>query len=179
MSGSAVGSVDDTEIVDIGRGCVALGDVHTSNPASKVALIVRGGCTFAEKVQGAEAAGAVGTVVFNNAPGNFGGTLGDFTSAGPSVSISQEDGQTLQGDISGGVTVVDLSVIATDYELVSGTSFSGPHAAGVAALVKSVDPTLSPIQVRKIIATTAEPLGPKVIFGRGMVRADAAVEAAQ
>jgi serine protease len=144
-----------------------------------VALIVRGDCSFAEKVEGAEDAGAVGTVVFNNAPGNFSGTLGEFTSTGPSVSVSQEDGQTLQGDISGGVTIVDLSVVATDYELVSGTSFSGPHVAGVAALVKSVDPSLSPIQVRKIIETTAEPLGPNVIFGNGMVRADAAVNAAQ
>jgi hypothetical protein len=49
----------------------------------------------------------------------------------------------------------------------------------VAALVKSIDPTLSPIQVRKIIETTAERLGPKVIFGNGMVRADRAVDAAQ
>lgn len=180
MSGSAVASVLSTEIVDVGRGCVtSLGDIHTADPTGKVALIVRGDCSFAEKVEGAEAAGAVGTIVFNNAPGNFSGTLGEFTSTGPSVSVSQEDGQTLQGDISGGVTIVDLSVVATDYELVSGTSFSGPHVAGVAALVKSVDPSLSPIQVRKIIETTAEPLGPNVIFGNGMVRADAAVNAAQ
>jgi hypothetical protein len=33
--------------------------------------------------------------------------------------------------------------------------------------------------VRNIIEATAEPLGPKVIFGNGMVRADAAVEAAE
>ena len=44
--------------------------------------------------------------------------------------------------------------------------------------MKSANPGLSPIQVRKIIETTAEPLGPKVIFGNGMVRADLAVEAA-
>jgi serine protease len=180
MSGSAVGTVDDTEIVDVGRGCVAtLGDVHETDPAGKVALIVRGDCSFAEKVEGAEDAGAVGTVVFNNAPGNFGGTLGEYVATGPSVSVSQEDGQILQADINAGVTLVDLSVVATDYELVSGTSFSGPHAAGVAALVQSVDPGLSPIEVRKIILTTAEPLGPKATFGNGMVRADAAVEAAE
>ena len=149
------------------------------NPADKVALIVRGACSFAEKVFFAELAGAVGTVVFNSAPGNFNGTLGAFASAGPSVSLSEADGQTLQAEITGGITLVDLSVVATDYELVSGTSFSGPHVAGVAALVKSVDSSLSPIQVRKIIEMTAEPLGPKVIFGNGMVRADAAVDAAQ
>jgi len=180
MTGSAVASVTGVEIVDVGRGCVAtLDDIHTADPSGKVALMVRGDCSFAEKVEGAEAAGAVGTVVFNNAPGNFGGTLGEFTSTGPAVSVSQEDGQALQGDINAGVTIVDLSVVATDYELVSGTSFSGPHAAGVAALVKSVDPSLSPIEVRNVIKTTAEPLGPKVIFGNGMVRSDTAVEAAQ
>lgn len=180
MTGSAVGSLDGAEIVDVGRGCVVSeGDVHTTDPSGKVALIVRGTCSFAEKVEGAEAAGAVGTVVFNNAPGNFSGTLGEFASAGPAVSISQEDGLVLQAEMAIGVTLVDLSVVATDYDLVSGTSFSGPHAAGVAALVKSAAPELSPIDVRNILETTAEPLGPKVIFGAGMVRADAAVDAAQ
>jgi subtilisin family serine protease len=180
MAGSAVGSVEDTEIVDVGRGCVdTLGDVHATDPAGKVALIVRGDCSFAEKVEGAEDAGAVGTVVYNNAPGNFGGTLGEYASQGPSVSISQEEGLALQSDIEAETTIVDLRVVATDYELVSGTSFSGPHAAGVVALVRAVAPGLSPIEVRNIIEATAEPLGPKVIFGNGMVRADAAVEAAE
>ena len=177
MTGSAVASVAGTEIVDVGRACDT--DSLADDPAGKIALIVRGTCTFAEKVENAETAGAVGTVVFNNVAGNFSGTLGDFSSAGPSVSISQADGQTLQAEISGGVTIVDLSVVATDYDLVSGTSFSGPHVAGVAALVKSAHSGLSPIQVRKIVEMTAEPLGPKVIFGNGMVRADAAVGAAQ
>lgn len=177
MSGSAVASVAGVEIVDVGRACNV--DVLADDPTGKVALIVRGACSFAEKVQNAENAGAAGTVVFNNIPGNFNGTLGAFVSAGPSVSISQAEGQTLQSEISSGVTIVDLSVVATDYDLVSGTSFSGPHVAGVAALVKSAHPGLSPIQVRKIIEMTAEPLGPTVIFGNGMVRADAAVAAAQ
>jgi subtilisin len=77
-----------------------------------------------------------------------------------------------------GVTMVNLRVDATDYDLVSGTSFSGPHVAGVAALVKSANAELSAIQVRQIIEKTAEPVGPSVVFGRGMVRADLAVEAA-
>lgn len=180
MTGSAVGDVLGIEVVDVGRGClVSQGDVHTADPAGKVALIVRGACTFAEKVSSAEAAGAVGTIVYNNQPGNFFGTLGSFVAAGPAVSLSQAEGQALAADIAGGTTIVDLRVIATDYELINGTSFSGPHVAGVAALVKSVNPGLSPIEVRKIIEMTAEPIGPKVIFGNGMVRADFAVQAAQ
>jgi subtilisin family serine protease len=177
MFGSAVASVSNTEIVDVGRACNVDLPLPT-NPAGKVALIVRGACTFAEKVQNAEAAGAVGTVIFNNQPGNFGGTLGAFSAAGPSVSISQADGQTLQAEILSGQTLVDLGVVATDYALVNGTSFSGPHVAGVAALVKEVDSGLSPIEVRKIIEMTAESLGPNVIFANGMVRADLAEQAA-
>jgi len=176
MTGSAVATVLNTEILDVGLACSAL---PAGSLAGKVALIVRGTCTFATKVGNAEGAGAVGSIVFNNAAGNFFGTLGAFASAGPAVSLSQADGQTLAGEIAGGTTSVDVGVVAVDYGLVSGTSFSGPHVAGVAALVKSVDPTLSPIEVRKIIETTAEPLGAQVIFGAGMVRADSAVNAAQ
>ena len=39
--------------------------------AGKIALISRGGCSFATKVNNAEAAGALGLVVFNNVPGLF------------------------------------------------------------------------------------------------------------
>lgn len=180
MTGSAVATLEEAEIVDVGRACVeSENDALAADPSGKVALIVRGACAFAEKVEAAEAAGAIGTVVFNNEPGLFAGTLGEFTAAGPSVSLSQEDGQALQADIAAGVTTVRLSVVATDFELVSGTSFSGPHVAGVAALVRSVNPDLSPIEVRKIVENTAEPLGGEFVFGNGMVRADAAVSATQ
>ncbi len=177
MTGSAVAAVAGTEIVHVGRGCNA--DSYLADPAGKVALIRRGACSFAEKVARAEAAGAVGTVVANNIPGNFNGTLGSFVAAGPSASVSQADGDVLVAETDAGTTTVDYSVIATDYELVDGTSFSAPHVAGVAALVKSVNPALSAIEVRKIIESTAEPIGPQVIFGAGMVRADLAVQAAQ
>lgn len=177
MTGTALGNLAAAQIVDVGRACN--GDAMTDNPAGQVALVVRGACAFSEKVANAEAAGAVATVVFNNAPGNFAGTLGTFTAAGPAVSLSQAEGQALAADIAGGATLVNLSVVATDYELVSGTSFSGPHVAGVAALVLAVNPYLTPVEVRTIIRETAEALGPQVIFGTGMVRADWAVDAAQ
>jgi serine protease len=160
----------------VGLACEASGALAPLN--GQVALIQRGDCPFAEKVSRAEAAGAIGTIVYNNEPGNFDGTLGEYEATGPSVSLSQEQGNALRTDAVAGVTLVNLSVVATDYDLVSGTSFSGPHVAGVAALVRSANPALSPIEVRKIIETTAEPIGPKVIFGNGMVRADLAVDAA-
>jgi len=47
--------------------------------------------------------------------------------------------------------------------------FSKPQ---VSALVKSVNPKLPPIQVRKIIEKAAEPPGANVLFANGMVRED-------
>ena len=71
-------------------------------PAGSIALVQRGThdpaftCTFAIKALNAEAAGAVGIVVYNNQAGALSGTLGatydrDF----PAVGITQTLGQTL------------------------------------------------------------------------------------
>ncbi|MGE5630697.1 MAG: PA domain-containing protein [Caulobacteraceae bacterium] len=49
----------------------------TADVNGKIALIQRGEITFAEKVQNAADAGAVGVIIFNNRPGAVNGTLGD------------------------------------------------------------------------------------------------------
>lgn len=63
----------------------------------------------------------------------------------------------------------------------SGTSFSSPVAAGVAAAVMSANPALSSSQVESILYTTALDLGAAgrdPYYGYGRVNADAAVKAA-
>jgi len=187
MTGSAIASAENVdnvmaEAVDVGRMCLqTAGDAAPGDLTGKIAVIIRGACSFAEKVFFAEAHGAAGTVIYNNVAGNFFGTLGSFQAAGPSVSISNSEGVALAAEISSGTTMVNLDVFRSHilYNFISGTSFSGPHVAGVAALVKSANPDLSPIEVRKIIEMTAEPIGHQLIFGTGMVRADEAVNAAQ
>lgn len=67
------------------------------------------------------------------------------------------------------------------YASVSGTSFSAPVTAGVAALVMAANPSLSTAQVEQILKSTAKDLGASgydVYFGHGRVDAAAAVAAA-
>jgi subtilisin family serine protease len=69
----------------------------------------------------------------------------------------------------GGVRIVDLNISgAVNYAEVYGTSYSAPLVAGIAALMKSLDPTLSASEIREIIIKTATPQVPlegKVVSG--------------
>lgn len=68
------------------------------------------------------------------------------------------------------------------YSNATGTSYAGPVAAGVAALVLGVHPGLQPADVESILESTARDLGPAgwdPAFGRGRVDAAAAVALAQ
>jgi len=93
------------EIVDVGRGCVdadvnAPGnqtDPYLADPNGKLALIVRGACSFNEKYLRAVGAGATGVVIYNSVPGNFAGTLGAAPAGDePGVSISQAAGNFIK-----------------------------------------------------------------------------------
>ncbi|MEZ5978338.1 MAG: S8 family serine peptidase [Planctomycetota bacterium] len=67
---------------------------------------------------------------------------------------------------------------SADYAALSGTSFASPFAAGVAALVLSADPSLTPSEVEGVLASTATDLGAAGKdddFGHGLLRAGAAV----
>ena len=61
-----------------------------------------------------------------------------------------------------------------DYHLGTGTSYASPYAAGVAALVLSCNPSLSPEQVEKRMQKGCDDLGTKghdVFYGWGLVNA--------
>ena len=78
------------------------------------------------------------------------------------------------------------------YKLLDGTSMASPHVAGVAALIRSVDPKLTPAQVRVKLAQEANDLacptsgagectgsaGNNSFYGEGLVDAAEAVGAA-
>lgn len=155
-------------------------EIASLDLTGKIALIERGDITFAEKVGNVASEGALAAVIYNNAAGNFVGTLGEL-SAIPAVSISREEGLALKTQLDAGPTVkVHLVVIAIDYDLASGTSFSAPHVSGVAALVIAAS-GLRGEDVRLILQQTATDLGDPgydTVFGFGLVNAEAAVAAA-
>ena len=70
----------------------ALGDAVKG----KIVILSRGTITYVEKHQNAEAAGAIGCIVYNNAPGVSGIDLTNSTATIPCVSITQADGALIR-----------------------------------------------------------------------------------
>ena len=103
--------------------------------AGQLALIERGELFFSTKIDNAEAAGAVGVVIFNNVEGLFSGEL--LVPAGdnlPAIAISQADGNTLLERTGEVFRLFNEFNEAVAYELQSGTSMSAPFVAGAVAL---------------------------------------------
>ncbi len=201
------GTLGDIASVGDPLGCIA---PPAGSLRGLMALVGRGTCTFLQKIQNLETAGATGAIFYNN-PGDdtllvAGGLNG---TAIPSILISYDDGQTIRkylvanpqapvsispnlsavnittfnqlapfsshGPVIGTAALkpdvaavgVDLYLAGESYDpngelysangyLVSqGTSFSAPQVAGIAALVKQQNPTLSAIQIRSSVVTTA------------------------
>jgi minor extracellular serine protease Vpr len=98
-----------TEEVAVAEPLLACDDTPITNPEEldgKIALVQRGVCPFSEKHLNVQDAGAIGIIVYNNAPGDpivMGGE-----SAGieiPGLMISLDDGELLHDAIDDGETV--------------------------------------------------------------------------
>ncbi|CAL9467251.1 M28 family metallopeptidase [Streptomyces sp. enrichment culture] len=77
----------------------------------KVALIQRGGCTFAVKQANAAAAGAVAALVYNNVEGTLSGTLGSSDAAKiPTGGVSKADGEALAAAVAAGPVEVHVEI---------------------------------------------------------------------
>jgi minor extracellular serine protease Vpr len=121
------------EVVYVGRGCTATeGDTLLANPSGKVALLVRGACTFNEKYQGAIDAGAVGVVIHNNVTGLFAG--GGVTDRGFfGVGISLADGQHIRSLLDAAeVVTLDWTDVRIDAPNPTGGLISSFSSYGLA-----------------------------------------------
>jgi thermitase len=103
------------------------------------------------------------------------GTLASFSTYGNGLFISAPGENIRTTDRSGGD-----GYGAGDTTTISGTSFASPYTAGVAALVLSVDPTLTPDELENILSSTAVDYGSggyDTTFGHGFINAKAALDA--
>lgn len=136
----------------------------------KICLIDRGNISFHDKVANCESSGGVGAIVINNEPGMLYGTLGSPNNTSiPAVGAAQEDRSFLLG-----ASTASVSIGASDYGYMSGTSMATPAVAGVAALVWSNHSDCTGQEIRsalKASAADAGAPGKDVYFGYGIVKA--------
>ncbi len=109
-----------------------------------------------------------------------------FSGSASYVKLSAPGGELPKGqetpEDSGVLSTIPTKIAASGYGYLIGTSQAAPHVAGVAALVWSVNPSLTNAQVEDILVKSAADLGAPgrdPLFGWGLVDAAAAVKAAQ
>lgn len=118
-------------------------------------------------------------------------TLASYSNFGSRIDVAAPGGDS--GDVNGdGYTDLVLSTHGDDssgttvysYGLLAGTSMATPHVAGVLALMKSVNPALTPDDIDRLLAagrltTELGAAGRDDQFGHGLIDALKAVQAAQ
>jgi subtilisin family serine protease len=126
-------------------GCTAGGGFPPNYFNGAIALISRGTCTFEEKIDNAQAAGALVAVVYNNTTGT--GTMSVGAASLPAYSIRQAEGQAFVAfiDANGappadrvfadgfdppgsGPAVVDFTPAVQRGDVIAGFSLRGPSA---------------------------------------------------
>lgn len=97
-------------------------------------------------------------------------TTAYFSSAGPSpVDYHVKPDVSAPGMAVSSSVPLALGIWAPDfpYEAWAGTSMATPHVSGLAALLKSVHPSWSPLMIKSAIVSTADWLMPSVYFPYG------------
>jgi len=116
------------------------------------------------------------------------GVLQNYTATTSMISVAATDGNDMRTSWSSYGSYISLSAPGAGiwtttwgggYGAVSGTSFSSPVTAGVVALMMAAAPTLSNLQIEKILFSTATDLGATgrdQYYGWGRVDAAKAVQ---
>lgn len=84
---------------------------------------------------------------------NYGSNIEVIAPGGDYVGVLGVDNTGDKGSVS------QKNLVNNNYAFVNGTSFATPVTAGVVALMLSVDPTLTPDEVRTILIETADKVG--------------------
>ncbi|NND80924.1 MAG: S8 family serine peptidase, partial [Gammaproteobacteria bacterium] len=141
-----------------------------SGANGNICVIDRGNISFHDKVQNCESSGGIGAIIVNNVSGVLAGTLGATNATTiPTVGAALEDRSALIGAAN-----ATVSITASDYSFLSGTSMATPTAAGAAALIWSNHPSCTGADIRTAMKATAEDQGAAGrddYFGYGIVKA--------
>lgn len=102
------------------------------------------------------------------------GVRAPYSTTNPQVDLVAPGGNSEDDGLAGSIltTTADGGIGSTE-----GTSFAAPYVAGVAALLRSTDPGLSPADVESVLERTAAEAGPAGrddAYGWGIVQAGAA-----
>jgi len=155
-------------------------ETSLTSMADKIVMCKRGNISFYDKVMNAQAAGAIGVVIYNNVPETFAATLGDGNSSLiPAVTLSGVDGEAIVGSLSTSDLADLVSYVGpgSGYEAWNGTSMATPHVSGIAAKIWNANPDATNNHVRSALTSTALDLGAAgrdTSFGYGFVDAEAA-----
>jgi len=110
-------------------GCTADGGFPAGYFDGAVALISRGTCTFEEKIDNAQASGAVLAVIYNNVAGVINMSVG--AASLPAYSIQQSEGQNLETFMDASAptdATVDFSPATQQGDVIAGFSLRGPSS---------------------------------------------------
>jgi subtilisin family serine protease len=163
------------DTVYVGTGTIE--EVQGKDLTGKIVLMSRGAIPYGEKAANVISQNVKAIVVFNNESGIFSLKIADPVNV-PVFNIEQTAGEDLLTTLNQNTPLtLRVSRAISDYSFNSGTSMASPHVAGVAALLKAFNRNLTPKEVRAIVVSTAQPLGPSAgnEFGAGLVDAQRAL----
>lgn len=141
----------------ISDGVVAIfsaGNGHKAFPASIPSVIAVGGTTIEENgdIKASSYASSFTSQLY---PGrvvpDFCGVVGEFSNSGPMkghIMLPVPEGSKLEGE--------NMNGLKRGWGIFSGTSAAAPQAAGITALLLSVNPNLKPADIKSIISSKAK-----------------------
>jgi uncharacterized repeat protein (TIGR01451 family) len=144
---------------------IAQGIVYAVDNGASIVNLSLGGTQPSETLQAAVDYAHSHGVLVVAAAGNDGGDVLYPAACERALAVAATDTYDQHPSFSNSGPQVDVAAPGVDiystwpwrdgYWTQSGTSMAAPHAAGLAALIRSFDPTLNPMQVTQVITGTA------------------------
>jgi len=159
---------------------------YSADQGARVVNLSYGGIQYSTIDSAAQYLRSKNGLLFMSA-GNDGAEFPDYPDYTSFIGVGATDQNNNRASFSNYGTYVDLtapgvSILTTypnnRYVNYSGTSFSSPMAAGVAALMVSANPTITPDEIENGLFSTATDIGTSGddnVFGHGLINAQDAV----